>query len=400
MVARYFELLYSTTDVEHGKLVWLRKPSFPMKEKAFARAAAAQLNMVYQEYLRAPEPEPEPAPPEEPEAQENFSDFSPPEALTGPETDFTPVPPEPVRETPTPSISAETSVTPAAPDSDSAKPPSAAPSPKPLTPSAPKSPAAPDSNSTTSPSATQTPKPSAAQTPKPLAPSAPKSPSAPAETPVTPAAPDSQPVAPVETPVTSDHSSAPDNSAPPPDSEPAPRREQTLYLCLRAGDNASALLDALDRHHLRATLFCDETFLAEQGDLLRRVTATGYRVGLYLPSGADASALARLETCNLLLQRTTMEKTRLVFADGAGETTLQAIRNAGFVCLLPDTKLDGGSLQTSRQASDLLKRLPRDSNAVSVWLDGTVSASGLNAFVNDALELDDAILPWTEAASA
>ena len=388
VVARYFNLLYSTVDVEQGKMVWLRSASFRMGDKAFAKAATFQLNTAYQEYLKSLEPEELPetesAPPEIPETSEEFSPQPEPETVTQekeePETVREPSASVPV----TPPLSAQT----------------AAPVETPVTP-------APPSTQTVTP----TPKPAApvekpvTPTPQTVAPSTSAQTAAPSSKPVTPTP---KPVAPVETPLTpAPQAAAPsgtdaDNTpAPQTEPEPAPqtRGNQRIYLCLRGDSATPTLLDALDRHDLRATVFCDETFLAEQGDLLRRMTATGYRVGLYVSAVTPASALAQLEACNLLLQRTTMEKTRLVFIDGGGEDTLRAVRDAGFLCLRPDVNRADAPLRTSRQAADLLKLVSQQSESLTLWLGGTVNRSALNAFLNDALDLDDTFLPWTETAS-
>ena len=379
VVARYFNLLYSTVDVERGKLVWLRGASFRMGDKAFAKAATFQLNTAYQDYLKSLEPEELPeaeaAPLEILETSEEFSPQPEPETMTQEKPESASAEPETVREasTPvpaTPPLSAQSAApveTPAPPSAQSVTP-----TPKPVAPV----------EKPVTPAQTVTP------TPKPAAPQA-VTPTPSAQT-VTPSGTDAQAVTPDNTP------------APPSEPEPAPqtRDGQRIYLCLRGDSATPTLLDALDRHDLRATVFCDETFLSEQGDLLRRMTATGYRVGLYISAVTPASALAQLETCNLLLQRTTMEKTRLAFIDGGGEETLRAVRDAGFLCLRPDVNRADAPLRTSRQAADLLKLVSQQSESLSLWLGGTVNRSALNAFLNDALNLDDTFLPWTETASA
>ena len=328
VVARYFNLTYSTVSVKYGHLVWLRSAAFKMDDKAFAKAAEFQMNTAYQEYLRslepeaAPEEDPETPPEQEPEASGEWEAFS--------EAEPDPASAAPTTESSAPSASATTPVTPSAPTTTT-----------PVTPSAP-------------------------TTATPVTPSAPAT-----TTPVTPNA--------TETP-------------------PEIGGGQQIYLCLRGDDAASALLDALDRHDIRAAVFCDETFLSEQGDLLRRMAATGYPIGLYVASGDSASVLARLEACNELLRRVTMEKTRLAYADGAGETLLRALQNAGYICIRPTLDRSEFPLRTSRQASDLLTALSRQSERVTVWLGGTVNRSGLNAFVNDALEVGDAFPAPYEAA--
>ncbi|MBQ9520978.1 MAG: hypothetical protein IJR72_00225 [Oscillospiraceae bacterium] len=311
VVANYFDMLYSTTDVEHGKLVWLRSDSFVMTERAFAKAATFQLNTAYQEYVAAlepepvtiPEPEPAPVAPEEPDSAPSVPDTS---SVSKPATSST-TPDKPVT-------------------SSTAKPEP----PQPVT----------------------TPEPEPVTTPEPE-------------------------------PVTT------------PEPEPPPE-PKTVYLCLRGDGVTASLLDVLDRYGLRATVFCDEAFLSGNGDLLRRMTATGYRVGLYVPSGAPESVLECLEACNSLLRHTTMEKTRLVCVDGAGEELSRAVRNAGFLCLRPALDRTETPLRTSRQAAQLLDAVSQQPETFSLWLGGTVSRSGLNTFLSDALEIGHTFQPWTE----
>lgn len=386
VAARYFNLTYSTVEVERGKLVWLRNASFKMRDTAFAKAAAFQLNAVYQEYLKSLEPEPlpepeavreeEPEPPDEPSVREELAEPAETEVPEAePETEAPPVsaaPPTPApAPTPKPSAPAATPK-PSAPSATKPAPANPAPitpTPKPAAPSAPAA----------------TPKPSAPSESKPAPPSA----SVTTEPPASPDAPAQQPAAPTETPSVA-------ATETPTETAPEIRGGQRIYLCLRGDDSASALLDVLDRRGIRAAVFCDEAFLSEQGDLLRRMAATGHRVGLYVGAGDAASVLERLEACNAQLRRTTMEKTRLAFVDGAGEELLRAVRNAGFLC--PRPALDADSLRTSRQAADLLRAVSQQADGVTVWLGGTVSRSGLNAFLADALEVGDAFPPPHETS--
>ncbi len=392
VVARYFNLLYSTTDVEHGKLVWLRSASFTMPERAFAKAATFQLNTAYQEYVRAmepePLPEPEPVPVEELEAVAELTE----EPETVPES----APPETPPSTPstskpsTPSTSSTSKpVTPYTPSKS-----------KPVTPTAPSTskPATPSTSSTSRPSTPSTSSTSRPSTPSTSSTSRPSTPStsspSKSTTPYTPSTANS---------ATSSAPSGPVAEPEPVSVEPEPEPDiggQRIYLCLRGNGVTSSLLDALDRYEIRATVFCDEDFLSGQGDLLRRIAATGHRIGLYIPAGDAASVLERLEACNLLLRRTTMEKTRLVFVDGGGEELLRAVQNAGFLCLRPTLDRTESPLRTSRQAAELLNAVSGQPETLSVWLGGTVNRSALNTFISDALEVRDAFHPWTETAPA
>ena len=358
VVARAFNLAYSTVSVKYGKLVWLRSDSFKMQDAAFAKAAEFQLNRAYQEYLQSLEPEPE------------------------------------TEETPTPEIDSETerrdsaSVTPSASVTQPVTPsPTVT---QPVTPSAP----------VTQPAAPTAPSASATQPVTPFPPvTQPAAPSAPVTQPAAPSASVTQPVTPSPTVTQPVTPSAPDSGATTESEQPpAVRGGQRIYLCLRGDGSASALLDALERHDIRAAVFCDETFLSEQGDLLRRMAATGVRIGLYVDSDSPASVLERLEARNEQLRRVTMEKTRLAYIDGAGQDVLRAAQEAGFVCLRPALDRTQFPLRTSRQAADLLDAVSQQPENVTVWLGGAANRSGLNAFINGALEIGDAFPAPDETA--
>lgn len=57
-VSRYFDLVYSVIEVEHGSMVWLRQPSYGASDKLYADAAQYSMNSVYADYIRAREAAP------------------------------------------------------------------------------------------------------------------------------------------------------------------------------------------------------------------------------------------------------------------------------------------------------------------------------------------------------
>lgn len=63
LVARFFSLSYSVTEVPHGYMVWFRKADYPLSDIRFADAASYNMESRYQEYLRSRETA---ATPEEP----------------------------------------------------------------------------------------------------------------------------------------------------------------------------------------------------------------------------------------------------------------------------------------------------------------------------------------------
>lgn len=54
-VSRYFDLVYSVIEVEHGSMVWLRQPDYGVSDKLYADAAQYPMNSVYADYIRAKE---------------------------------------------------------------------------------------------------------------------------------------------------------------------------------------------------------------------------------------------------------------------------------------------------------------------------------------------------------
>lgn len=60
VVAKYFNLQYSMTEVNHGHLVWLRWPGFGLSDRDFANAASYSMAECYNTYLKGKEPQ-EPA---------------------------------------------------------------------------------------------------------------------------------------------------------------------------------------------------------------------------------------------------------------------------------------------------------------------------------------------------
>lgn len=56
LVAKTFGMQYSVTEVDHGYLVWIRKPDFGLSDKNFANAASYSMATRYNEYLKSRKP--------------------------------------------------------------------------------------------------------------------------------------------------------------------------------------------------------------------------------------------------------------------------------------------------------------------------------------------------------
>lgn len=173
---------------------------------------------------------------------------------------------------------------------------------------------------------------------------------------------------------------------------------KSVYLCFRASDpeRVSALLDTLDRQGAQAAFFCTEAFLAEQGDLLRRMVSTGQAVGL-LAEGTDSEeVLAQLERGNVALYSATCGRTRLAYLPSADSAAAEL---AGYCCLEPAIDRTGYGLRSGTQAAALLQKISSRRGDLSVWLEDNVSAAGLSAFLTAAKNAEDRCLSLTEPAA-
>lgn len=160
---------------------------------------------------------------------------------------------------------------------------------------------------------------------------------------------------------------------------------KNIYLCLRAGDNTASLLDTLDAYGAQATFFCTPEFLWSQGDLLRRMTATGHAVGLLADAGAPAQTAAeQLEAGNRALAQATMGKTRLAKIQNGDVQALREAREQGFFCLTADLDRSGYELRTDAHADALVRQVAARRGDVRIWLADTVEAAGLRAFLSAA----------------
>ena len=139
----------------------------------------------------------------------------------------------------------------------------------------------------------------------------------------------------------------------------------------------------LDRHGVLAAFYCDRAFLEGEGDLLRRMAASGHSIGLF-PDGDDPEVL------DALLERAVCRKTRLLSpGEGAG---------AAWSRLVPRLDRSGLPLRSAAQGEDLLLEASREEGAVSLWLGGAVLPEALDAFLTAAASVGDRPLPLTETS--
>ena len=172
-----------------------------------------------------------------------------------------------------------------------------------------------------------------------------------------------------------------------------------MYLCAEASDGlvTEELLHELDRSGSQAAFYCTPEFLAERGDLLRRMSATGQSVGLII-DGADPErpVLEQLEESNRLLWEATCGKTRLVLLKNGTDQQREELEAAGCRCLKADLDRSGTSLKSASTANQLLKRVTDRRGDVKVWLGTSADAVGLRAFLSAAKQAEDRCLALTE----
>ena len=192
----------------------------------------------------------------------------------------------------------------------------------------------------------------------------------------------------------------PDTSAPsstPQEPAGVDMEGKCIYLCMTAGDNTASLLDALDRYGVQAAFFCTPEFMERQGDLLRRMTATGQTIAILTDAGDKTRTVEeQLEAGNQALERATCGRTRLVRVENGDKETLLRIQEAGYRCLKPDLDRSGYDLRSASNADSLLRVLARRGEDVTVWLADRVDALGLRNLLVEMKNDDGRCLAWTE----
>ena len=170
---------------------------------------------------------------------------------------------------------------------------------------------------------------------------------------------------------------------------------KTLNLCFRLGteEHAGEILSILAGNGARATFYLTEGEIRAQPDLVRRIAVAGHRIGIYLLSGKDAPAALR--SANEALFQACGGKTRLCAAESGAEVRAEELRQAGYCLLQP--KVDGSArgLYTA-SAQSLFESARSRRGSVSVWLGESVSAGGLQKFLNLAADAQDRLYGMTE----
>lgn len=174
---------------------------------------------------------------------------------------------------------------------------------------------------------------------------------------------------------------------------------KSVYLCVEAGDDTAALLDALDYYEAQAAFFCTPEFLESQGGLLRRMTATGNSIGILVDAADEVRTVEeQLASGNQALERATCGGTRLVMVRNGKEEDIQAAQAAGYRCVEPSLDRSDYELKTTSNAKSLLQRVSALRGNLSVWLEDRVSGAGLRAFLNAIRDADGRCLALTETS--
>lgn len=175
---------------------------------------------------------------------------------------------------------------------------------------------------------------------------------------------------------------------------------EKIYLCLAVRDmaDAAAWLDALDKYGMQATFYFPPEKLEGEGDLLRRMAATGQGIGFLTPAEGDGWT-AKLEKANRTLMTAAGVKTRLILPVGATSSWLQAAKEAGWCPLQVNISHSARGMNTASAAAALLKRAEARKRGTVIWLDSNVTAAALRAFLAAAQSGEDRCLAVTETVS-
>ena len=165
-----------------------------------------------------------------------------------------------------------------------------------------------------------------------------------------------------------------------------------VYLCLRADENLSAMLDTLDHAGIQAAVFFTPEEMARSGGVLRRMTATGHSVGIL----AEGEVLEQAAAANDALKEAACTRTRLVMAPGAPEEVLREAEEAGYRLVTPDMDRTQYGLRTADQAKTLVRRISERRGNVVVWLGTEATPVGLRSFLTAVAQAEGRCRALTE----
>lgn len=175
---------------------------------------------------------------------------------------------------------------------------------------------------------------------------------------------------------------------------------QSVALCFQVtnSEKTEVFLNLLSTAGAYATFYFSEEQILKSGDLLRRMVATGYAVGLIADAAAEASVTKQLQRANDALCASTGGKTRLCKIENSTKTAAAEAKSAGYCCLRAGFDRSAYGLNSSSNASYLFSKISEKKGAVSIWLSGNVNSSGLRAFLTAAKAADDRLINLTETS--
>lgn len=183
-----------------------------------------------------------------------------------------------------------------------------------------------------------------------------------------------------------------------PEPEP-PAAGKRIYLCVEAGEETGNILDELSRQRSGAAFFCTLEVLQEQGDLLRRIVASGQSVGILARGGHPEYTISQqLSLGNVALEEATCSRTRLAYLEGGSEEERRSAESNGFYCLRPNLDRGQYSLKSTSNAEALMKRISGKRGTVSVWLGNSADRTGLRAFLQAAERTESRCIALSETA--
>ena len=170
-----------------------------------------------------------------------------------------------------------------------------------------------------------------------------------------------------------------------------------LYLCARATENTKVLLDLLDRYDSRMTFFCTPEFMAENHDLLRRMSGTGHGVGILAEEGEGLPPVAdQVKAANRELEMAACTMTRLVRLENGSPETAADLLTQGYCTEISGLKPSRNTLSSSARAADLFREMSAARKTAVVWLDDAVNTTGLVTFLSQSKQADDPCVPLRE----
>lgn len=189
-------------------------------------------------------------------------------------------------------------------------------------------------------------------------------------------------------------SSRPNSPGEEPDPDNQSLEGKRIALCLEGG-SAAAIAEVLAGFDAGAAFFFTPEEMEQQGDVLRRLTASGQSVGILADANDPERTVAeQLEAGNAALFQATCGKTRLALVQNGGSQSLQTAAELGYRCLQPE--MDVQSLRSHSDAQSLVQRLAARRGDAVVWLGGGASPAGVRPFLTAVQEAGGLCPAYTE----